>query len=378
MFDEGALARHIAFVHAADLRDRDMGFVDDEEEVLGEVVEQTVRCRTGIATVDVPGVVLDPGREAHRLHHLEVIGRAHLQPLRFEQLVLRFELAQALLQLVLDPADGRRHPVLTCDIMAGREHVDGVLVADDLTRQRVEGLQRFDLVAEEFDAQSELLVLRDDLHGVSADPEGAAGEGHVIAGVLHGHEAFEQFVPVAFVSLVEGDHPVDVLLRSAETVDARHRRDHDYITPGQQRVRGRVAQPFDFVVDRGVLLDERVRLRHIGFRLVVVVVGDEVLDSIVGQQLSEFVGQLCGQGLVRRHDQRRSLHLFDEPCRRRRLARAGGTEEDDVALPRVEAFGDLLDRRRLVTGGRVLGDDLEGRHFAGDVGAVADRWQGAF
>ena len=355
-----------------------MGFVDDEEEVLGEVVEQTVRCRTGCAAVDVPGVVLDSGREAHRLHHLEVIGRAHLQPLRFEQLVLRLELAQPLLQLVLDPADRGGHPVLTGDVVAGREHVDGVLVADDLTRQRVEGLQRFDLVAEEFDAQRELLVLRDDLDGVSADAEGAAGEGHVIAGVLHGHEAFEQFVPVAFVAFVEGDHSVDVFLRRTETVDARHRRDHDDITPGQQRVRGRVPQPFDFVVDRGVLLDERVRLRHIGFRLIIVVVGDEVLDRVVGQQLSELVGQLRGQSLVRRHDQRRSLHLLDEPCRRRRLARTGGAEEDDVPLPCIESFGDLLDRRRLVTGGRVLGDDLERRYLTGDVGSVADRWQGAF
>ena len=51
--------------------------------------------------------------------------------------------------------------------------MDGVLVADDLPGERVEGLQRFDLVAEELDAQGELLVLRDDLDGVAPDPERA-------------------------------------------------------------------------------------------------------------------------------------------------------------------------------------------------------------
>src|SRR5699024_1350918 len=33
VLDERALARHIAFVHASDLRNGDMGLVDDEQEV---------------------------------------------------------------------------------------------------------------------------------------------------------------------------------------------------------------------------------------------------------------------------------------------------------------------------------------------------------
>src|SRR3712207_7473992 len=48
------------------------------------------------------------------------------------------------------------------------------------------------------------------------------------------------------------------------------------------------------------------------FRSVVVVVRDEVLDGVVGQQLAELVGQLCGQRLVGRHDQRRALHLLED------------------------------------------------------------------
>ena len=41
--DEVALAGHVALVHPADLRHRDVRLVDDEQEVLGEVVEQAVR-----------------------------------------------------------------------------------------------------------------------------------------------------------------------------------------------------------------------------------------------------------------------------------------------------------------------------------------------
>ena len=101
------------------------------------------------------------------------------------------------------------------------------------------------------------------------------------------------------VAHLEPDHAVDVLLRRAQAVDARHRGDDDHVAPGQQAVGRGVPQPLDLVVDRGVLLDVGVRLRDVGLGLVVVVVGDEVLDRVVGQQLAELVGQLGGQGLVR-------------------------------------------------------------------------------
>ena len=74
-----------------------------------------------------------------------------------------------------------------------------------------------------------------------------------------------------------------------------------------------VAQPVDLVVDRRVLLDVGVARRHVGLGLVVVVVADEVLDPVVGEELAELVGQLGGQRLVGRDHQRRALHLLDGP-----------------------------------------------------------------
>ena len=50
-----------------------------------------------------------------------------------------------------------------------------------------------------------------------------------------------------------------------------------------------MAQAVDLVVDRRVLLDVGVRRRHVGLWLVVVVVGDEVLDPVVGEELLELV-----------------------------------------------------------------------------------------
>ena len=49
----------------------------------------------------------------------------------------------------------------------------------------------------------------------------------------------------------------------------------------EQRARGGVAQLVDLVVDVGVLVDVGVGARDVRLGLVVVVVGDEVLDGVV-------------------------------------------------------------------------------------------------
>ncbi len=60
----------------------------------------------GGAAAEMAGVVLDALAEAHLLHHLEVILRAHLDALGLEQLALLLELRDALLQFRADGDDG--------------------------------------------------------------------------------------------------------------------------------------------------------------------------------------------------------------------------------------------------------------------------------
>ena len=121
MLDQGALAGGVALVHRPDLRDRDVGLVDHDEEVVREVVEQTVRRLPGHPAVDVPGVVLDAAAEADLLHHLEVERGAHPQPLRLEQLALPFQLGQPFGQLLADGADGAFHRRGAGGVVRGRE-----------------------------------------------------------------------------------------------------------------------------------------------------------------------------------------------------------------------------------------------------------------
>ena len=107
-------------------------------------------------------------------------------------------------------------------------------------------------------------------------------------------------------------------------------------------------QSLDLVIDRRVLLDERVRLGNVGLGLVVVVVGHEVFDGVARQQFAEFCCQLRGERLIRLEHQRGTLQLFDEPRGGRALARAGRTHEDHVLLAVTDACRQLTDCFRLI------------------------------
>ena len=123
-----------------------------------------------------------------------------------------------------------------------------------------------------------------------------------------------------------------------------------------------MAEPVDLVVDRGVLLDVEVLRRDVGLGLVVVVVADEVLDGVVGEELPELVAELRRQRLVVGDHQRRPLHALDRRGHREGLAGAGRAEQRLDALLRVESLGEAVDRLRLVGRRRVGRIELELRH----------------
>ena len=339
-----------------------MGLVDEDDEVVGEVVDQRVRRAARRAAVEDPRVVLDPRGEAELLQHLDVVGGALAQPVRLELLALGLELGGARVQFGADLLDRALERLVAGHVVRGRPDRDVVDRVEDLAGQRVEVLDPLDLVAEEGDPVGGLGVGGHDLQHLAADPEGAAAERRVVALVLHLDQLAQHLVAVDLLADLEELHFFVVDLGRADPVDAGDRGDDDHVAAGEQRRRRRVAQAVDLVVDRGVLLDVEVLGRDVGLGLVVVVVGDEVLDRVVGEELAELVAELGGERLVVGDHQRRPLHRRDRRRHREGLAGAGRAEQRLEAVARAEALGQAGDRLRLVGGRRVGGVELELRH----------------
>ena len=336
-----------------------MTLIDDGEEVRREVVDQAVRRLPRPAPVEVTRVVLDPRAEPDRLQHLEVVVRPHLQPLRLEQLALGAEEGQPLVQLVSDGHESRLQSFRDGDVVCGGPDGHGLEPRDDLAAHLVDLDDRLHLVAEELDAQGPLGVGREDVEHVAAHPEGPASEVVVVAVVLDVDETADQHVAVQVAAHFEEDSTARVVLRRPDAVDAAHGRDHDDVTTREQRRRGGVAKPLDLLVDRGVLLDERVGGGDVGLGLVVVVVGDEIYDRVVRHQVLELGRELGRERLVRRHHQRRPLHRLDGLGHRERLARAGDPEERLMGRAGADALGESRDGGGLVAGRLVRGLDSE-------------------
>ena len=59
VFDEGLFAGAIAAEHAADLGDGDVAFVDDDEEIVGKIVDEAGRRFAGGASGEMARVIFD-------------------------------------------------------------------------------------------------------------------------------------------------------------------------------------------------------------------------------------------------------------------------------------------------------------------------------
>jgi hypothetical protein len=125
-----------------------------------------------------------------------------------------------------------------------------------------------------------------------------------------------------------------------------------HVLPLQQGLGGRQAHLLDVLVDAGILLDEQVAGRHVGLRLVVVVIRDEVLHRVLREELAELGVQLRRQGLVGRHAPGRPAQAGDDVGHGVGLARAGHAQQGLERRPSVHAAHQLLDRLGLVAGGR--------------------------
>ena len=108
-----------------------------------------------------------------------------------------------------------------------------------------------------------------------------------------------------------------------------------------------------------VLLDIGVGARDIGFRLVIVVIGDEILHRVVGKEALELAVELRRQRLVRSQDQGRPLRRLDHLGHGEGLARAGDAEQHLGALVAVRALDQFGDGGGLIALGLHVAADRE-------------------
>ena len=85
-------------------------------------------------------------------------------------------------------------------------------------------------------------------------------------------------------------------------------------------VNGSNGAKFELLIDLGGLSDEDIPDRKVGLKLVVVVIGDEVLNGILREELAQLVAVLCRQGFVVGNNQGLTSGLGDNVVHHESLA----------------------------------------------------------
>ena len=187
---QGLLARTVAVVHAADLRHADMGLVNDQEIVLGKIVEQVRRRRAFRLAGQVAAVIFDPVAITKLADHFQVEHGPLLEPLRLDQAILRLQFGKANLELILDRAHRLLEVVLAGDKVAAGKDGHLLHIGNHHSAQRVDDGDSVNGIAEKLDPDRPILfVHREDVDRIAAHAKGAAMEGELVAFVEHEGQA---------------------------------------------------------------------------------------------------------------------------------------------------------------------------------------------
>ena len=175
VFGKRGLAPEVALVHRADLRNRDMALIGEDQGIVREIFEQSRRRLAWLAPGEIARVILDALADAGRLQHFEIELRALLQPLRLDEPALVVELVEPLLQFGLDALDGLIQRRARCHVMRIRIDLDEFQVGILVPGQRIELDDGLDLVAEQADPPGAIFQMRrEQFDDIATDAEGAA------------------------------------------------------------------------------------------------------------------------------------------------------------------------------------------------------------
>ena len=99
-----------------------MTLVDKHYEIVGKIVEQSIRRLTGRAPVEIPRVVLYARAVPYLPHHIHIVFGTLTDAVRLYLLALHFEEFHALVEIARDVLQRALHPIRLYRVVRRREY----------------------------------------------------------------------------------------------------------------------------------------------------------------------------------------------------------------------------------------------------------------
>ena len=214
MLHQHLLTRTVTGIHSANLRQRYVRFIHNQQKILGKIIYQRKRRLTGLTSCQMTRIVFDAGAVAHLLHHLQIVIRALLQTLCLQQPAMLIQLIKTLFQLLANIIHSAFKILTTRNIVARRENCHMIALCQNLTRQHIKFHNAVNLVIEHFNAHSLFTVgCWNNLNHITAHTEGATLEINIITIVLNLHQLMQNLLAVDNLPQAQRQHHIIILLR---------------------------------------------------------------------------------------------------------------------------------------------------------------------
>ena len=197
MLHQHLLTRAVTGIHSANLRQRYMRLIHNQQKILGKIIYQRKRRLTGLTSSKMTRIVFDAGAVAHLLHHLQIVIRALLQTLCLQQPAMLIQLIKTLVQLLANIIHSAFKILTARNIVARRENRHVVALRQNLTRQHIKFYNAVNLIIEHFNAHSLFTVgCWNNLNHITAHTEGATLKINIITRILNLHQLMQNLLAV--------------------------------------------------------------------------------------------------------------------------------------------------------------------------------------
>ena len=161
---------------------------------------------------------------------------------------------------------------------------------------------------------------------------------HIVAVILNVNQFPQHFISVLLHAGTQRNNHILIILRTSDPINTGDTRYNDDILALTQRRRRRQTQLINLIVDRRILGNIRVTGRHIGLRLVIIIVGHKILDSVFREELLEFSVKLCRQCFIVCQYQRRLVQSLNDIRHGECLTGTGDTKQRLALIAFLKSF----------------------------------------
>ena len=212
-----------------------------------------------------------------------------------------------------------------------------------------------DFVSEKFHPDQIVSALgRINLHTVPSHPETAAAQIHVIPVILYINQFPQNLVPFLYHTGPQGYDHIFIFIRAAQAVNTGNTGHYNNILALRKRCRSGQSQFVNLIIDGGILGNIGIRRRHIGFRLIIIVIAHEILHRILREKFLEFAVKLSGKRFIMSNNQGRLLNLLDDVRHGKCLSGTCDTQQGLELVAFLKSGNKLFNSLRLIAGGLIL------------------------